>query len=150
MSKINLAKPKRSSGGMGAGGVIALVVVVAILVGAAVFFIPRLTHTCDHCGEFFFGTGYRANIISNTLTDIAGKKDKVLCVDCAVKEHALAIARKIKAMMAENSGSNKLSAKPLTVMKKSGNDSDKLFVPNDSDISMWKFHWADEDRCAAG
>jgi len=92
MSKINLAKPKRSSGGMGAGGVIALVVVVAILVGAAVFFIPRLTHTCDHCGEFFFGTGYRANIISNILTDIAGKKDKVLCVDCAVKEHALAIA----------------------------------------------------------
>lgn len=92
MSKINLAKPVRRSSGMGFPGIIALVVAVAIVVGAAVFFIPKLTHSCDHCGQFFFGTGYRANIISNTITDITGKKDKVLCVDCAVKEHALAIA----------------------------------------------------------
>lgn len=91
MSRINLAKPKRNPG-MGPGGIIALVVVVAIVVGSAVFFIPRLTHNCSNCDEFFVGTGYRANIISNTLTDIAGEKDKILCVDCAVKEHALAIA----------------------------------------------------------
>lgn len=91
MSKLNIAKPKSNSG-MGPVGVIALVVVVAILVGGVVFFAPKLMHTCSHCDEFFFGTGYRANIISNTLTDIAGEKDKILCVDCAVKEHALAIA----------------------------------------------------------
>lgn len=50
-----------------------------------------------------------------------------------------------KAMMAENGGDgNTLKAKALTVMSKSNNSS-QLFVPKESDISMWTFHWAGDD-----
>ncbi len=73
------------------GGVIALVIVVALVVSAGFIFIPRLTHHCDNCGEFFWGTGYRANVLTNTLTGLAGNADKTLCLDCAIREHALEI-----------------------------------------------------------
>ena len=42
------------------------------------------------------------------------------------------------------SGSTALEAKALTVMRTADN-SDQLFVPNDADITMWTFHWAEED-----
>lgn len=71
---------------------IASLVVIAIVIAAAVIFIPRLTHNCDHCAEFFVGTGYYANVLTNAFTSLAGEEDKVLCKDCAAKEHALAIA----------------------------------------------------------
>ncbi len=95
MSKVNLAKPRRgSAGGSGfsLGAVIAIVLVAALVVSAGFLFIPRLTHHCDNCGQFFLGTGYEANIITNTLTGLAGNEDKILCLDCAVREHALEIA----------------------------------------------------------
>lgn len=92
MSKIKLTRPRRSRAGSGIGMIIALVLVVAIVVAAGVILIPRLTHHCDNCGQFFFGTGYYANIITNTLTDLAGTDSKILCLDCAVTEHAVAIA----------------------------------------------------------
>jgi len=51
-----------------------------------------------------------------------------------------------KAMMAEESA-GALNAKELTVMTKTGNDSDKLFIPKDSnDITMWSFNWISEDQ----
>ena len=31
-------------------------------------------------------------------------------------------------------------------MSKAGNNNDKLFVPNSSDISLWTFHWTEGDR----
>lgn len=71
---------------------VAIVLVVGILVGAAVIFLPRLCHTCDNCADFFLGTGYYANIVSNTITSLSGQENKILCKDCAAKEHALAIA----------------------------------------------------------
>ena len=74
------------------GRLIAVILVAAILVGLAVVFGPRLLHSCDNCGDFFVGTGYYTNIISSTLADLTGGEDKVLCVDCAAKDHALAIA----------------------------------------------------------
>ena len=50
-----------------------------------------------------------------------------------------------KAMMAiENGGS--LEAMALTVMTNNEDQTDKLFVPNDSDISMWTFSYIDRDR----
>ncbi len=48
-----------------------------------------------------------------------------------------------KAMMASASA-GKLEAKSLTVMSTADN-SDKLFVPNESDISMWTFRWISDD-----
>ena len=42
------------------------------------------------------------------------------------------------------SGSTALEAKALTVMRTADN-SDQLFVPNDADITMWTFHWAEDD-----
>lgn len=69
----------------------ALVLVVAI-VAAAVIFVPRLTHTCDNCADFFVGTGYTANVVSNAITSLSGQEDKILCKDCAAREHALSIA----------------------------------------------------------
>lgn len=87
---VKLARPSGSGGGL--IPVIALVLAAALVVGAAVILVPRLTHHCDNCGDFFFGTGYYANIVTNTLTGLAGVDDKILCVDCAVTEHAIAIA----------------------------------------------------------
>ncbi len=74
------------------GRLIALVLAAAILVAAAVVFGPRLLHNCDNCGGFFVGTGYYTNIISSTLSDWTGGEDKIICADCAAKDHALAIA----------------------------------------------------------
>ena len=51
-----------------------------------------------------------------------------------------------KALMANEIAGNALEALPLTVMTAAENDEDKLFVPNDSDITMWTFHWVEEDR----
>ena len=70
--------------------IVALAVVV--LIAAAVVLVPRLTHACDNCGDFFVGTGYEANVISDAITTITGQQDKILCEDCAIKEHALEIA----------------------------------------------------------
>ena len=67
-------------------------VIVALVVAVALIFIPRLAHTCDNCGTFFVGTGYMANIVSNAFTTISGEDDKILCKECAAREHALAIA----------------------------------------------------------
>ncbi len=50
-----------------------------------------------------------------------------------------------KAMMASSAGDT-LEALPLTVMTKSGVDADKLFVPSDSDISLWTFEWIGQDK----
>ena len=50
-----------------------------------------------------------------------------------------------KAMMANASGENALEALPLTVMSKGANSDDRLFVPDDSDITMWTFEWVDSD-----
>ncbi|MBQ8088637.1 MAG: hypothetical protein IJ234_09510, partial [Clostridia bacterium] len=50
-----------------------------------------------------------------------------------------------RAMMSTASNANALDALPCTVMSKA-NDGDKLFVPNDTDISMWTFHWDSGDK----
>ncbi len=62
-------------------------VVVAVIAVSAIVFVPRLVHTCDDCGETFFGTGYRPNVISNVLTD-----DQIICENCAARQHAIEIA----------------------------------------------------------
>ena len=49
-----------------------------------------------------------------------------------------------RAMMAESTTANAMDAKSLIVMSKSDNSS-HLFVPNDSEISLWTFEWAEED-----
>ena len=48
-----------------------------------------------------------------------------------------------KAMMASSkeAGDGRLDALPLTVMAKKGDNGDKLFVPDDSDITFWNFEW---------
>ena len=50
-----------------------------------------------------------------------------------------------KAMMGTSASDGALDAKPLTLMSKEGNHNDQLFAPNESDISMWTFHWIEED-----
>ena len=49
-----------------------------------------------------------------------------------------------KALMASQNG-NALEAKSLTVMSSTDNSS-QLFVPNDSEISMWTFQWDNADN----
>ena len=46
-----------------------------------------------------------------------------------------------KAMMAEALNENALSAKVLTVLTEKNNYEDKLFVPDQSDITMWTLTW---------
>ena len=50
-----------------------------------------------------------------------------------------------KAMMSETGTENALDAKALMVLA-TANNKKQLFVPNDSDISMWTFHWIQEDK----
>ncbi|MBQ9329498.1 MAG: hypothetical protein IJ221_00700, partial [Oscillibacter sp.] len=50
-----------------------------------------------------------------------------------------------KAMMAASSSEGKLDALSLTVMSKLNNNEEKLFVPNDSDASLWTFRWIDNN-----
>lgn len=62
--------------------------VIAVIVVLGIIFIPRLAHTCNACDEFFIGTGYEPNIISDILSD----EEQIICKDCAEEQHALAIA----------------------------------------------------------
>ena len=73
------------------GKLLAIILVVAVI-AACVVLGPRLAHNCDNCGTFFVGTGYYTNIISSTLANLTGGEDKIICADCAAKDHALAIA----------------------------------------------------------
>ncbi len=50
-----------------------------------VFFGFKLINRCDNCDKIFIGTGYEANVISDTLA----KDDKILCKACAEKDHAV-------------------------------------------------------------
>ena len=50
-----------------------------------------------------------------------------------------------KAMMASSTTEAALDAKALMVLSTSNNKK-QLFVPNDSDISMWTFHWVQNDQ----
>lgn len=67
--------------------IIALVIIFVIIV-AGVVFVPKLAHKCDDCGEFFVGTGYKPNVVSDLLND----EEQIICKDCAEKQHALALA----------------------------------------------------------
>ena len=67
---------------------IAIIAIVAVLLSVGVVFVPRLTHTCDDCDEFFVGTGYNPNMISDILSD----KEQIICKECAEKQHAIQIA----------------------------------------------------------
>ena len=72
--------------------VIIIVAAVALIAAFCIVLGPRLVHHCDNCDKLFFGTGYKANLISDALTTITGKESKVICRECAKKEHALSIA----------------------------------------------------------
>ncbi len=50
-----------------------------------------------------------------------------------------------KALMAASPAAGTLEAKALPVLVKSDDHTDRLFVPNDGDISMWTFRWIRED-----
>ena len=62
-----------------------VIIVVIVLVALAIVFEFKLVHKCDNCGKTFVGTGYSGNIISEALAD----REKILCKDCAEKEHAV-------------------------------------------------------------
>ncbi len=68
--------------------IVAVIAIIAVLLAAGVVFVPRLTHTCDDCDEFFVGTGYKPNVISDILSD----KEQIICKECAEKQHAIQIA----------------------------------------------------------
>ena len=66
--------------------------IAVVLVLAAIYFLPKLIHTCDRCDKFFIGTGFEANIVSDAFSTVTGNESDVLCKECAKTEHALAIA----------------------------------------------------------
>ena len=50
-------------------------------------------------------------------------------------------------MMAETENGNALTALPMTVLvRREDGTEDKMFVPDDSGLSMWTFHWVDNDN----
>ncbi|MBR5974868.1 MAG: hypothetical protein IK020_06760 [Clostridiales bacterium] len=50
-----------------------------------------------------------------------------------------------KGMMSTSSSGNNLDAQVLAVMQKKDDVKKQLFVPQDSDLPMWKFQWAGDD-----
>ena len=51
-----------------------------------------------------------------------------------------------RAMMANAISPSALEAKTLTVMTRSDNNEDKIFVPKADEITFWTFEWAEQDR----
>lgn len=70
---------------------IGVAVVVIAVASLLIVFAPRLAHHCDNCDTFFIGTGYYANDLSNAVSSITGHDNKLLCEECAMQEHAIAI-----------------------------------------------------------
>lgn len=66
--------------------IIALVLVVVVVV-LGIVFVPKLTHTCDSCGEFFVGAGYEPNV----LVDYVSETEQIICKECALSQHAFMI-----------------------------------------------------------
>ncbi|MBQ7826836.1 MAG: hypothetical protein IJ386_01060 [Clostridia bacterium] len=62
-------------------------ILTLVVIAVAVTFLPKLLHNCDDCGDFFFGTGYRAAAV----TDMIAGEDMVLCKNCAEAHHAIAL-----------------------------------------------------------
>ena len=60
-------------------------ILIVALICAAVYFAPKLVHKCDGCDEWFFGTGYEANILADVVSD----DDQTICKLCAEKQHAI-------------------------------------------------------------
>lgn len=56
-----------------------------VIIGAAIFFAPKLVHKCDSCENWFVGTGYEANVIADMVSD----DDQTICKDCAQQQHAI-------------------------------------------------------------
>ncbi len=51
-----------------------------------------------------------------------------------------------KGLMTDSTHMNSLDALTLPVLTKESNHSDKIFVPNNSDIPMWTFEWKEDDK----
>ena len=81
----------RSTNKSGAGKFLAVLLIVAVLAAAGVVFGPRLVHHCSNCDKLFVGTGYYPNGISSAISDLKKEEKKILCADCAAKEHSLEI-----------------------------------------------------------
>ncbi len=73
------------------GRLIAIALAAVIVVSLGVLFVPRLIHHCDRCDALFFGTGYKPNVVSGLVSAITGSGDGILCRDCALQEHAIAL-----------------------------------------------------------
>ena len=71
--------------------IVAIALLVCILVGGVIVLGPQLVHHCSNCDKLFIGTGYYANILSDTISTFTGNDAKLLCKDCAMQEHAIAI-----------------------------------------------------------
>lgn len=67
--------------------------------------------------------------------DLTGKSYGLMSWNGSVTGHA---------MMAEETESSSLEAKSLTVLAQKDNYQDKLFVPNESDITYWTFTWIND------
>ena len=67
--------------------IISLILII-VIVFAGIRLVPRIAHTCDDCEKFFIGAGYEPNIVE----DLLSKEEKIICKECAEKQHALSIA----------------------------------------------------------
>lgn len=67
--------------------IIPIILVVVIIVAGFVL-VPKVTHTCSDCEEFFVGAGYEPNVVNDLLSE----ETQIICEECAEKQHAIAIA----------------------------------------------------------
>ena len=65
------------------------IVIGLLIVGVLVFLGFRFLHTCDDCGKFFVGIGYRPNKVAEVASDILSEKQKIICRDCAGKQYVI-------------------------------------------------------------
>ncbi len=66
--------------------IISLVITLAII-AAGLYFVPKVLHICDDCGNFFVGIGYEPNAVEAFLSE----EEMVICKECAEQQHVAAI-----------------------------------------------------------
>lgn len=81
-------KSRRKGNSSKAVKIVAAVVIVVLLVTGSTVFAPRLVHRCSNCNKPFFGTGYYANIVTDTVSALKREGENILCRSCAESNHA--------------------------------------------------------------
>lgn len=94
-------------------------------------------YTTGDTNEFPVKLMYRSESVNTDPYDLNNKLYGLMFYDTGISG---------KGMTAESSAPGTLDVLTMPVLTKTGNNKDKLFVPNDSDLTLWRINWVTEDK----